>query len=54
MEAKIRFILKQIEEGIAQDRDNGEQEQAPEIDSEELKERIKKLNKFNAFDKKSQ
>lgn len=52
LEAKIRFILEQIDQGIAQDKDNGEQDQAPAIDSQELKERIKKLNESNTFDKK--
>lgn len=52
LEAKIRSILEQIDEGIAQDNDSGDQEQSPPIDSQDLKERIKKLNESNKFDKK--
>lgn len=52
LEAKIRSILEQIDEGIAQDNDSGDQDQSPPIDSQDLKERIKKLNESNKFDKK--
>ena len=52
LETKIRSILEQIDEGIAQDNNDQDSDQASPIDSQELKERIKRLNESNKFDKK--
>lgn len=51
LEAKIQSILKQIDQGIAQDNDSGESDQALPLDSEEFKKRIRELNESNKFHK---
>ena len=45
LESKIRSILSQIEEGIAQD--NEPDDEPPPINSKELKERIAAINREN-------
>lgn len=47
LQMKIQSILNQIEEGIAQDNSNMNEECLPSIDSQGLKERIAKLNESN-------
>lgn len=50
LEKKIRSILSQIEEGIAQDNANDEQETLTPINSEELRRRIRELNRHQGVD----
>ena len=47
LEAKIRAILKQIEEGIAEDNNHPDDDSPTPIDSEELKRRISEINREN-------